>query len=149
MDRESSAFIASPPLVQAICACATRIDCSHDRELFHQGDEPTSLYVLERGHATMTLEADNGVPIVRRTVGPGSLLGLPALIGNVPYSLTAVAESGAQVSVVARHVFSRLMLSEPALAMMILQVLAAEVHSARAVISDRETHPHRERALRH
>jgi hypothetical protein len=54
-------------------------------------------------------------------------MGLPAIIGDRPYSLTAVAHAHAEVSFVTRDVFSRLMLSEPTLAIMILKVLAAEV----------------------
>jgi hypothetical protein len=41
-------------------------------------------------------------------------MGLPAIIGDRPYSLTAVAHAHAEVSFVTRDVFSRLMLSEPA-----------------------------------
>jgi len=94
----------------------------------------------------MTLEGEGGVPLVRRTVGAGSLLGLPALMGNLPYSLTAVALAGAEVSFVTQDVFRRLMMSEPKLALMVVQVLAAEVHSARTVISESRTH--RGRSLR-
>jgi hypothetical protein len=43
-------------------------------------------------------------------VAPGSLLGLPALSGDEPYSMTAVAHAGAVLGFVTRDVFSRLML---------------------------------------
>jgi CRP-like cAMP-binding protein len=82
------------------------------------------------------------------TVASGALLGLPALVGDKPYSLTAVACAGARVGFVTPDTFSSLMLSEPLLAMMILQVLAAEVRSTRAALSESETTPHRGRALR-
>jgi len=64
-------------------------------------------------------------------------MGLPAIIGDRPYSLTAVAHAHAEVRFVTRDVFSRLMLSEPALATIILKVLAAEVHGARAAFNRR------------
>jgi CRP-like cAMP-binding protein len=66
-------------------------------------------------------------------------MGLPGLVGNNPYSLTAEAKKGAEVSFVARDEFSRLMLTEPSLAMMILRVLAAEVRSARIASQIRPT----------
>jgi CRP-like cAMP-binding protein len=61
----------------------------------------------------------------------GSILGLPALIANEPYSLTAVARSGAQLSFVSRENYVSLMQSNPTLPLKVLRVLAAEVHSAR------------------
>jgi hypothetical protein len=36
MNPESSAFLAPSELVRAISTCATPVDCSEDRELFHQ-----------------------------------------------------------------------------------------------------------------
>ncbi len=69
-------------------------------------------------------------------VAPGSLLGLPALIGNQPYSLTAKALKGAELCFVSREEFSRLMLNEPHLSLCILRVLAAEVRTARFAISE-------------
>ena len=149
MDLNSSAFVAPPELVRAVSRCATPIDCPLDRYLFRQGDDPTGLYVLLSGRVTMILES---VPcpfeVVHELESPGSLLGLPAIIGDKPYSLTAVAHAHAEVSFVKRDDFSRLMLSEPALGMMILQVLAAEVRSARAAISEYPARIHRARSLR-
>jgi CRP-like cAMP-binding protein len=66
---------------------------------------------------------------------PGSLLGLPGLVGNRPYSLSVFANAGSEVSFVSQQVFSELMLSEPGLSMMILRVLANEVRSARMAMT--------------
>jgi CRP-like cAMP-binding protein len=80
--------------------------------------------------------------------GAGSLLGLPGLIGNEPYSLTAVAMAGAQISFLTRESFTTLMGADPLLAFKVLQVLAAEVRSARSAILQREVpHPRRGRRL--
>jgi CRP-like cAMP-binding protein len=66
---------------------------------------------------------------------PGSLLGLPALISDRPYSLSAVAHTGARVSFVARADFFALMQADPLLSLKMLQVLAAEVRTARQALS--------------
>jgi CRP-like cAMP-binding protein len=70
------------------------------------------------------------------TLLPGSLLGLPALIGNEPYTLTATADEGAELGFVSREDFNSLMLTEPSLAVRVLRVLAAEVRTARHAISE-------------
>ena len=70
------------------------------------------------------------------TLHPGSLLGLPALIGNEPYTPTATADAGAELGFVSREDFNSLMLTEPTLAIRVLRVLAAEVRTARHAISE-------------
>jgi CRP-like cAMP-binding protein len=66
----------------------------------------------------------------------GSLLGLPGLIGDEPYTLTALAHDGARLSFVTREEFSGLMQNDPQLALKILHVLAAEVRSARRALAN-------------
>jgi CRP-like cAMP-binding protein len=65
------------------------------------------------------------------------LLGLPGLIGDEPYTLTAIARDGARLSYVPRDEFNSLMQSNPHLSLKILEVLAAEVRSARRALSNR------------
>jgi len=72
-----------------------------------------------------------GCEVMALPVAPGSLLGLPGVISNCAYSLSATAKQGADISFVPRDEFSRLMLSDPGVAVMILRVLAAEVRTAR------------------
>jgi len=43
MNFDSSAFVAEPDLISALRQRAFPVDCREDRELFHQGDEPTGL----------------------------------------------------------------------------------------------------------
>lgn len=70
-------------------------------------------------------------------VGAGSLLGVPAVIGAKPYSLTAEVIKGAKVSLLTAEYFVHLMHTEPTLSFRLLQVLAAEVRFAREALSHR------------
>ena len=83
------------------------------------------------------MASPDGKPILSAHAAEGSLLGLPGLIGNEPYTLTAIAHRGAELSFVTRAQFTSLMQSDPLLSMTILQVLAAEVRSARNAILHR------------
>lgn len=96
----------------------------------------------------MTLENDGGAQVASVRMAPGSILGLPALVGGKPYSMTAVAKSGATVGFLTRDDFSALMFAEPLLAFMILQVLAAEVRSTRVALSASQASSLRGRALK-
>lgn len=128
---DPSAFLADPELIGALSKRAAPIDCRTDRILFHQDDAASGLYIVHEGEVKLSMTSLHGSPIVSARAGTGSILGLPGLISNQPYSLTATASAGAQVSFVDRSSFTALMQSDPTLALKILQVLAAEVRSAR------------------
>ena len=58
-----------------------------DGILFRQGAQADCLYFVKSGEASLTMQA--GDKEFRIRAGPGSLLGIPAIIGNQPYSMTA------------------------------------------------------------
>jgi len=128
---DPTAFLADPDLIRALSEHATPIVCDTDRVLFQQDDSAVGLYILHEGEATISMTSQDGQTILSVQARDGSLLGLPGLISNQPYSLTAVAHAGARVSFLGRTEFTTLMESNPPLAFKILQVLAAEVRSAR------------------
>ena len=128
---DPTAFLADSELIRALSEHATPIVCDTDRILFHQDDPASGLFILHEGEATLSMASNRGAPILSIEAKSGSLLGLPGLVGNQPYSLTAVAHAGARVSFLGRSEFTALMESRPPLAFKILQVLAAEVRSAR------------------
>ncbi len=131
---DPSAFVADQELIQALEKHATPVSCDSDHVLFRQGDASTGLYVLHAGEVTLSMNSDLDEPILSLQATAGSLLGLPGLIGNQPYSLTAVAHDGARVSFIPRAEFTAFMHSDSEAALKILQVLAAEVSSARRAL---------------
>ena len=132
MPFQASAFVTDSEVVQTLLKRSIPLPCEMDRVLFRQGDAPVALYVLEKGEVTLEMSSLEGKPILSFGTTAGSLLGLPGLIGNQPYSLTATAHAGARVSYISRDDFTRIMQEDPPLSLKILQVLAAEVRSARA-----------------
>jgi CRP-like cAMP-binding protein len=80
------------------------------------------------------MDSTDGDPIMSAEAIAGSLLGLPGLIGNQPYTLTAIARKNAEISFITRDDFTGIMRSDPPLSLKVLQVLAAEVRSARHAI---------------
>ena len=131
MQLDPTAFLADSELIRALSEHATPIVCDTDRILFQQDDPAAGLYILHEGEATISMTSQQGQTVLSVAAKDGSLLGLPGLISNQPYSLTAVARAGARVSFLGRSEFTTLMESNPPLAFKILQVLAAEVRSAR------------------
>lgn len=136
MKLDSSAFVADQELLSALEKRSVFIPCPEDRVLFCQGEPPAGLYVLHAGTGSLSMTTAHGDRVVDTPVASGTLLGLPAVIGNQPYSLTAVVHKGSDVRYISREDFSQLMLSEPSLSLQVLRVLAAEVRTARMAISE-------------
>jgi CRP-like cAMP-binding protein len=133
---DPSAFVADPELIQALEKHSTAISCDADRVLFNQGDHPQGLYILDQGETTLSMASPAGEQLMSIQAHAGSLLGLPGLLGDEPYTLTAIARNGARLSFVTRDDFTSLMQTDPLLALKILEVLAAEVRSARRALSN-------------
>jgi CRP-like cAMP-binding protein len=131
---DPTAFVADSELISALEQRSTRIPCETDRILFHQGDSATGVFIIHEGAATVTMNAVSDEPVLTLRAAPGSLLGLPGIIANQPYSLTARAHQGSQVLFISREDFTDLMRSNPQLSLKVLQVLAAEVRTARRAL---------------
>ncbi len=138
VNLDPSAFVADPSLIEALEKQAVSVPCAEDRVLFRQGDAPAGLHILKSGRAVLTMASATRDDVLSFNAGAGSLLGLPGLIGNEPYTLTAVAQAGAQICFLTRESFTALMGADPMMAFKVLQVLAAEVRSARSAILQRE-----------
>lgn len=136
MNFDSSSFVAERELIDALEKRSSAVVCKEQRKLFAQGGTPTGLYVIRKGTAVLSMESPTGGTLMSMTLSQGSLLGLPALIGNEPYTLTATADGGTELGFISREDFNSLMLCDPTLAVRVLRVLAAEVRTARHAISE-------------
>jgi CRP-like cAMP-binding protein len=131
MKLDPSAFLANPDLVEALRKKSTEVSFGDEYYLFRQGEPPAGLFILDSGEVTLSMTSPTGELLLSMQVGAGSLLGLPGLISNEPYTLTAKACLGARVSFVTQDDFKAIMQSDPGLALKVLEVLAAEVRTAR------------------
>lgn len=136
MKLDPSAFVADSELIQALEKQSSVIVCGRDLILFRQGDVPEGLYILDKGEATLIMRDSAGGEVMSVEALPGSLLGLPGLIGNMSYTLTAIGHKDAELSYVTRDDFITLIRTNPHLSLKVLEVLAAEVRSARQAIRD-------------
>jgi CRP-like cAMP-binding protein len=132
---DPSAFVADPDLIQTLEQGSKPISCGGDRVLFRQGEIPAGLYILNQGELALTMTSPSGEPVMQMQAAAGSLLGLPGVISGEPYTLTAVARDGARLSYISRDDFTSLMQTNPPMALKMLEVLAAEVRSARHALS--------------
>ena len=81
------------------------------------------------------MRSPSGRTVMCLSVGSGSLLGLPALVGREKYTLTAMVRSGSKIRYMSREEFENLIQAEPSLYPSLLTVLASEVRLARRALS--------------
>lgn len=93
------------------------------------------LYILKTGQASLVMKGENGVEVMHLTIGPGSILGVPAVVTKEPYTLSARACAGSEVDFVELSDFEEMMQEEPSLFPLVLAVLAAEVRAARIALT--------------
>ena len=103
--------------------------------LFNQGDAVTGIFILNKGQARLTLRSADGKVHLEEIVGRGGLLGLPAAISGTPYSLTAEVLSDAELAFLSREELVRLMQSDTALSLKLVELLSQEVRAMRDVIA--------------
>lgn len=79
-------------LAEALDAIANQHSCRSGETLFRQGEPGAGVLVLRQGKVCLyACSPDEHTRLSYRVVGPGYVLGLPALFSGQPYSLTAEA----------------------------------------------------------
>lgn len=128
-------FVADRELVDALESLSTPFVPNVDHVLFRQGEMPTALYFVKKGAVALAMES-HGRIVMCVQAGPGSLVGLPAVVGNKPYTMTAAPCDDADIRQVRSEEFAQFIVEHPALTMKVLQVLAAEIRLARSAMMD-------------
>lgn len=134
MEQCSLAFVAAHELTTALESRSKPIVCKRNSVLFRQGQAPVGVYLIRYGEAVLVMESASGGVVMCLRAGPGSVIGLPGVIANEPYSLTALARRGSDVRFTTCEDFTALMTADPSLYPRVLEVLAAEIRAARQAL---------------
>lgn len=128
-------FVADRKLIHALEQRSISIQCKQGHLIFKQGEACKGLYFVKSGNVSLVLAADNGLEVMQLAVGPGSLLGVPAVVSRGPYTLTAAALTDCEVGLVELAEFDDLMREQPTLFPLVLAILAAGLRSGRLALA--------------
>jgi CRP/FNR family transcriptional regulator, cyclic AMP receptor protein len=96
--------------------------------IFHQGDPGDSLFIIQSGSVKIVLPSPEGEEgAIIATLTRGDFFGELALLDEAPHSATAVAHEPAEILVLRREPFERLIDSDRELRMALLAGLTAEL----------------------
>lgn len=110
MKQDASAFLANPELIATLQKSSIPLSFGPERILFRQGELPTGIFILTKGAAILTMQSGKLIAM-RARAEAGSILGLPAVLGDAPYTLTARAVEGAEVDFLPKEEFHCLLAS--------------------------------------
>jgi CRP-like cAMP-binding protein len=131
---DPAAFVADPTLIRVLSEHSILVPCDTDRVLFRQDQPTVGIFIVHKGGVTLSLMSQDGHSLFAAQARPLSILGLPGVISNLPYTLSAAAGGGAQVSFVSCADLKALMEADAAFSLKMLELLAAEVRSARKAL---------------
>jgi CRP-like cAMP-binding protein len=119
-------------LAEALDAIASSHSCHLGGILFRQGQSGNGVLVVRQGRVRLSAWSPDGhTQVPYRTVGPGYVLGLPALFSGKPYSLTAEALEECVCGFVEREKALQLVRERLDLCFQAADLLAREVRQLR------------------
>ena len=119
-----------------VLATATRRKYAKGEVLFHEGDAGDSLHLLEKGHVAIRVGTALGDVSTHTVLGPGDAFGEQALLtADSLRTASAVALDPVETRVLRRAEFTALVHEHPGTALVLIDLLAAQVRR----LSDRLT----------
>ena len=120
----------SPELNKALRSASKPLNKEKGDLLFRAGEQARGAFLVKSGKVQLQLEGAGGL-YPTRTLGPGSVVGLPAAVSGEPYSLTAEATQDCELDFISRKNLLALLQHNTTAALQILQILSEEIYPMR------------------
>ncbi len=126
-------FVVSAELKTEFEKISSTVTKTRGTLLFRRGDPASGVFLVRKG--TVTLELDSAERIYRtRTLGPGSVAGLPASVSGNAYSLTAKVAEDSELGYIPREKLIKLLGENPHLCFSAMKVMSSEISRMRAAV---------------
>jgi CRP/FNR family cyclic AMP-dependent transcriptional regulator len=122
--------------IERIAALATRKMYAQDAVIFMRGDPGDSLCGVVSGRVRISASRAGGREVFLNIMGPGDAFGEIALLDGKPRTATATALARTELVIIRRDRFSELLISEPALARHLIQLLCERVRWTAQLMED-------------
>lgn len=97
--------------------------------IVNEGDEASSLFVIQAGTVKTYLSDDSGKEVVLSTQGPGEYFGDLALFDDAPRSASVMAIEPCKVLVISKSVLREALVERPEIALLLMKGLASRVRA--------------------
>ncbi|OJX33838.1 MAG: hypothetical protein BGO74_08975 [Burkholderiales bacterium 68-12] len=115
---------------QVIGAAVVKRRYKRGEVLVEQGCKSDALFLLLTGRARVTAADSRGREVILATLGPGDYLGEMSIIDNEPHSATVHAEVHTDVLVLGRAEFTRCLLENASMGLVLMRGLVKRLRQA-------------------
>jgi CRP-like cAMP-binding protein len=115
-----------PSKLKLLAFTSERLTFHSGEELFHQGDDGDSAYIVIGGQADVVLTTETG-DIVVNTVKRNNIVGEIAILCDVPRTASVVATEQLEVLKISKDLFFRMVGEFPQMAVEIMRELAGRL----------------------
>jgi CRP/FNR family transcriptional regulator, cyclic AMP receptor protein len=122
--------------IERIAALATRRLYAQDAVVFMRGDPGDSLCGVVSGRVRISASRPGGKEVFLNILGPGEAFGEIALLDGQPRTATATTLARTELILIRRDRFAELLVSEPQLAMHLIQLLCERVRWTAQLMED-------------
>jgi CRP-like cAMP-binding protein len=126
----------SPDEVEELERALTLTHCERGRILYMPEQTGEVLFLLKEGRVQLYRISPDGKKLVIATLGPGTLFGEMALIGQGMHNTFAEATEPCVLGVMNRDEVERLLLTRPKVALRIFEVLGRRLQEAQARLEE-------------
>lgn len=106
-------------------------------KIFYQPEGTSEvLFILKKGRVNLYRISPEGKKLIVSTIGPGTIFGEMAIIGQRMHNTFAEAVEDCLLCVMSRHDVERLILSKPSVALRIMDLMAERLNEVEARLED-------------
>jgi CRP/FNR family transcriptional regulator len=126
--RGCSSFQLSEELLGGLAPLASEISGAPNQIIVEQGTPGQGVYIVRSGLVRLSiLQANSGKEIFQRLLGPGCVVGLPAVLCSQPYNFTARCQSECKLEFIESSVFQEFLRTKPVLCMEVVRLMGQEL----------------------
>jgi len=114
----------------------TMSTCRRGKIFYQPQDTSEVLFILKKGRVQLYRLSPEGKKLIVGTIGPGTIFGEMAIIGQGMHNAFAEAVDDCLLCVMSRHDVERLILGKPSVALRIMELMADRLNRAEAQLED-------------
>ncbi len=114
----------------------TMSTCRRGKIFYRPEDTSEVLFILKKGRVQLYRISPDGKKLVVATIGPGTIFGEMAIIGQKMHNTFAEAVEDCLLCVMSRHDVERLILSKPMVALRIMDLMASRLSEVETRLED-------------
>jgi CRP-like cAMP-binding protein len=121
---------------------------ANNEVLFFEGERGDALYVIDQGHILVERVTEQGDPVAMAVLGPDSVVGEQALVGNETRGATARAVTPTSVRVLGRGPFNELRRNHAVFDQLLVELLERRIRELNDLVLEARHRPAEERVKR-